>query len=233
MEEISKGLFVHRNKSGAQSKLSYLLQSSHGNRIIGNFKGTFPTAGHFEFLESSGKISQVLVTHRDEVRGEGLSRLHARLGVPLTVHEGDVSEIAKRTTVPVHPLKGRRIDIAPDFTAFHAPGHSAGFCYYLWRGPAGRFLFCGDMPGLRGTEPFFKGRKHGAPEIFALSLQELAREGIDYLLPCIAENNAPLPCPFQGDLEKLFWDRLLPGAAVTRVDSAFGKSLQPNAGKAS
>jgi glyoxylase-like metal-dependent hydrolase (beta-lactamase superfamily II)/ferredoxin len=112
---------------------SYFVRNPSGNWLIDSPKFVRPLV---QRLEALGGISQIFLTHRDDVADA--ERYATHFGARRTIHRDELSSQPTAETI----LEGEGPwELAPGFLALHTPGHTQGHCALLHQD---RFLFTGD-----------------------------------------------------------------------------------------
>ncbi len=138
-EELAPGVF----------RLGYNARSSFGahafgiRRPAGNIMTDAPrwTRQVVAPLESWGGLSDILLTHRDDVADA--ERYAQHFGARVWIHEAD-RDAAPFATNILHGTEPTAL--APDLLAIPVPGHTRGSVVFLYQpdGPGPRCLFTGD-----------------------------------------------------------------------------------------
>ena len=140
--DVPAGVFPEALTAGVY-RLGYNARASWGahafaiRRAQGNVMVDSPRFTHHvvDVLESWGGLSEILLTHRDDVADAG--RYAERFGARVTIHEADRGAAPFATEI----LRGRApIAIGDDLLAIPLPGHTRGSVAYLHR----LRLFTGD-----------------------------------------------------------------------------------------
>ena len=121
------------NAAGSYGAHSFLIRRSCGNVMVDAPRWTRAVAAK---LEEWGGLSDILLTHRDDIADAEryAKHFHARV----SIHKGD----RIRAPFAGNILEGREpIALAPDLLAIPVPGHTKGSLAYLYDG---RCLFSGD-----------------------------------------------------------------------------------------
>ncbi|PWC54840.1 MBL fold metallo-hydrolase, partial [Azospirillum sp. TSO22-1] len=142
-EEVPEAVFpehmcdgVHRLGYNARSSYgthSFLIRRAAGNLMVDAPRWTRAVVGP---LEAWGGISDILLTHRDDI---GDAERYARhFDAHVWIHEADrdAAPFADRTIAGIVPVR-----VHVDLLAIPAPGHTEGSVAYLYDG---RCLFTGD-----------------------------------------------------------------------------------------
>jgi glyoxylase-like metal-dependent hydrolase (beta-lactamase superfamily II) len=112
---------------------SYFIRHPAGNWLIDSPKFVTPLVRR---LEALGGISQIFLTHRDDVADA--ERYAKHFGSHRIIHRNELSSQPDAEVV----LDGAGPwPLAPEFIAISTPGHTKGHCVLLFRD---RFLFTGD-----------------------------------------------------------------------------------------
>jgi glyoxylase-like metal-dependent hydrolase (beta-lactamase superfamily II) len=123
---------------GYNAKSSYGAHSFLVRRALGNLMIDAPrwTRAAVSAIEAWGGLSDILLTHRDDV-GDA-ERYAKHFGALAVIHERDGSAAPYANNL----LRGREpVALYPDLLAIPLPGHTEGSVAYLWDG---RCLFTGD-----------------------------------------------------------------------------------------
>jgi len=133
-EEMTEGVYrLGYNAKSSYGAHSFLIRRPNGNAIVDAPRWTkqLVTA-----LEEFGGLSDILLTHKDDVADADRYAKHFRARV--SIHKAD------RSAAPYanHILEGRDpIQLDYDLLAVPVPGHTEGSVVYLWDN---RCLFTGD-----------------------------------------------------------------------------------------
>jgi glyoxylase-like metal-dependent hydrolase (beta-lactamase superfamily II) len=133
-EEVTSGVYrLGYNARASYGAHSFLVRRPTGNIMIDSPRWTSaPVAA----LEAWGGLSDILLTHQDDVADA--DRYAKHFGARVSIHEAD------RTAAPYadHLLRGADpIELYEDLLAIPVPGHTKGSVVYLWDQ---RCLFTGD-----------------------------------------------------------------------------------------
>jgi len=112
---------------------SYFVRRPDGNWLIDSPKFISPLVRR---LEELGGVSQIFLTHRDDVADAEKYARH--FGAQRIIHR---LELASQPNAEVVIAGEQPIELAPGFMAIPTPGHTAGHCCLLFNE---RFLFTGD-----------------------------------------------------------------------------------------
>jgi glyoxylase-like metal-dependent hydrolase (beta-lactamase superfamily II)/ferredoxin len=112
---------------------SYFLRHAEGNWLVDSPKFLPPLVRR---LEALGGISNIFLTHRDDVADA--EKYARRFGAARIIHKDELSSQPGAEWV----LEGNEpIELAPGFLSIPTPGHTRGHCVLLF---GERFLFTGD-----------------------------------------------------------------------------------------
>ena len=133
-EEMTQGVYrLGYNAKSSYGAHSFLIRRAEGNAMVDAPRWTKQVVGA---LEEAGGLSDILLTHEDDVAEAG--RYAERFGARVWIHEADRSAAPYATSI----LQGRDpIRIDHDLLAIPVPGHTKGSVVYLW---LDRCLFTGD-----------------------------------------------------------------------------------------
>ena len=136
---------VYRLGNNARSSFgahSYLIQRDEGNLMVDAPRWTREV---YEPLDELGGVSDILLTHRDDVADA--DRYADRYDARVWIHEADRDAAPYATDV----LTGREpVELRSDVVVFPVPGHTEGSVLYL---VDGHLLFSGDsLAGERRGE---------------------------------------------------------------------------------
>jgi glyoxylase-like metal-dependent hydrolase (beta-lactamase superfamily II) len=132
--EVAEGLYLCGYASPkAYGANAWFVQRAAGNLLV---DGPRFLTKLVRFFEERGGLSDILLTHRDDV-GEA-ERYAAHFGARLWIHEEDRSAAPSATNL----LQGEESTwLAPDLQVLPVPGHTQGSVMFLLQE---RFLFSGD-----------------------------------------------------------------------------------------
>ncbi len=117
---------------------SYLVVREGGNILIDSPRFTPPLVKR---LEALGGVSQMYLTHRDDVADH--QKFHDHFGCDRLLHEDDIS--SSTAGVEVKLTGTEPVAIAPDFTIIPVPGHTKGHTVALHEtADQTKALFSGD-----------------------------------------------------------------------------------------
>jgi len=121
------------NAASAAGAHSFLIRRRHGNAMVDAPRWTRAVSAK---LEEWGGLSDILLTHRDDI---GDAQHYAKhFGARVWIHEWDRA----RAPFADNILKGREpVALADDLIAIPVPGHTKGSVVFLYDG---RCLFTGD-----------------------------------------------------------------------------------------
>jgi glyoxylase-like metal-dependent hydrolase (beta-lactamase superfamily II) len=133
-EEMTEGVYrLGYNARASYGAHSFLIRRAGGNVMIDSPRWTGAVVAT---LEAGGGLSDILLTHRDDVADADRYARHFRARV--SIHEADRSAAPYADNI----LRGGdAIALYDDLLAIPVPGHTAGSVAYLWDG---RCLFTGD-----------------------------------------------------------------------------------------
>jgi glyoxylase-like metal-dependent hydrolase (beta-lactamase superfamily II) len=133
-EKMTEGVYrLGYNAASSYGAHSFLIRRKTGNAMIDAPRFTRAVTGR---LEESGGLSDILLTHRDDVADAGRYAKH--FGARVFIHEADRSAARFASDI----LKGGEpAIIGDDLLAIPVPGHTKGSVAYLYDG---RCLFTGD-----------------------------------------------------------------------------------------
>jgi glyoxylase-like metal-dependent hydrolase (beta-lactamase superfamily II) len=142
-EEAPAAIFPEKMTSGIY-RLGYNARASYGahsflvRRPAGNIMIDSPrwTSAPVATLEAWGGLSDILLTHQDDVADA--DRYARHFGARVSIHEADQAAAPYAD----HILKGADpVELYQDLLAIPVPGHTKGSVVYLWNQ---RCLFTGD-----------------------------------------------------------------------------------------
>lgn len=149
-QELERGIYrCGYNARSSFGAHSYFIQRKEGNVLIDSPRYV---ARLVEALEDMGGLSDVLLSHRDDVADA--DKYADKFGARVWIHEDDRSAAPYATDL----LKGTETtDIGEDLIAIPVPGHTRGSVVYLWRDT---YLFSGDtLAWSRETEDLIAFRE--------------------------------------------------------------------------
>ncbi|HVL49767.1 MAG TPA: ferredoxin [Candidatus Thermoplasmatota archaeon] len=163
--EVAPGAFLvgynARHSFGANA---YFVPREAGNLLVDAPRWVPKLA---DALEARGGVSDILLTHRDDVAD--YDRYAARFGARVWIHEADADAAPAATDL----LAGDR-DLAPGVRALHVPGHTEGSVCFL----VDELLFTGDtLAWSRATDDLtaFRDATWHSWSVLTASLEALAR----------------------------------------------------------
>lgn len=133
-EEMTHGVYrLGYNARASWGAHSFLIRRATGNAMVDAPRWT---TGVVSALDASGGLSEVLLTHRDDVADA--ERYARHFGARVWIHEADRAAAPWAQAI----ITGREpVAIAEDLLAIPLPGHTPGSVAYLHDG---RHLFTGD-----------------------------------------------------------------------------------------
>jgi glyoxylase-like metal-dependent hydrolase (beta-lactamase superfamily II) len=133
-EEMTQGVWrLGYNARASYGAHSFLICRAGGNAMVDSPRWTRAVV---DALEARGGLSEILLTHRDDVADAERYARHFRARVSIHAADRAAAPCADRI------LDGRDpIALADDLLAIPVPGHTAGSVVYLWER---RCLFTGD-----------------------------------------------------------------------------------------
>ena len=133
-EEMTQGVYrLGYNAKSSYGAHSFLIRRPDGNAMVDAPRWTKKVVSA---LEEAGGLSDILLTHKDDVADAGRYAKH--FGARVSIHEAD------RRAAPYADriFEGRDpIQVYHDLLAIPVPGHTKGSVVYLWQD---RCLFTGD-----------------------------------------------------------------------------------------
>lgn len=133
-QELTPGIYrLGYNARSSYGAHSYLIRRPAGNVMVDSPRWTNALVAK---LEAWGGLSDILLSHRDDVADAG--RYAEHFGSHVWIHEWDGSAARFADNL----VKGREpVSIAEDLLAIPVPGHTKGSVIYLYEG---RAAFTGD-----------------------------------------------------------------------------------------
>jgi glyoxylase-like metal-dependent hydrolase (beta-lactamase superfamily II) len=133
-ERMAEGVYrLGYNAASSYGAHSFLIRRGHGNAMVDAPRWTRAVAAQ---IEEWGGLSDILLTHRDDIADAERYAEHFRSRV--WIHKWDRS----RAPFADNILEGREpVALAPDLLAIPVPGHTKGSVVYLYDN---RCLFGGD-----------------------------------------------------------------------------------------
>lgn len=169
---------VYRSGYNARSSFgahSYLIQRPQGNVLIDSPRHTHQLILAFEEL---GGLSDILLTHRDDVADADRYARHFNARVWINEDDHDAAPYA------THLLKGAEAtEIGDGIIAIPVPGHTRGSVVYLWQST---YLFSGDSLAWdreRGDLTAFRDACWYSWNELKISLARLAEYRFEWVLP--------------------------------------------------
>jgi glyoxylase-like metal-dependent hydrolase (beta-lactamase superfamily II)/ferredoxin len=154
---------------------SYFIRRENGNWLVDSPKFIAPLVKR---LEALGGVSQIFLTHRDDVADA--ERFAKHFQVRRIIHRAELSSQPGAEMV----LDGAGPwQLAPDLTAIATPGHTAGHCALLFQN---RFLFTGDhLDWDRDTQRLAASQDYcwHSWSQQAQSMRQLASYDFEWVLP--------------------------------------------------
>jgi glyoxylase-like metal-dependent hydrolase (beta-lactamase superfamily II) len=142
-QDVPEGVFPQRltenvyrlgyNTASSYGAHSYLIRRKSGNAMVDSPRWTKAVVNH---LETWGGLSDILLSHRDDVADA--ARYAKHFGARVFIHRADKAGARFADQI----LDGEKpAEIYPDLLAIPIPGHTKGSVAYLYDG---RCLFSGD-----------------------------------------------------------------------------------------
>lgn len=133
-EEMTQGVYrLGYNAKSTYGAHSFLIRRPDGNAMVDAPRWTNQVVSA---LEEAGGLSDIFLTHKDDV-GDA-DRYAKHFGARVSIHKADRSAARYATQV----FEGRDpIQVYHDLLAIPVPGHTEGSVVYLWQD---RCLFTGD-----------------------------------------------------------------------------------------
>jgi glyoxylase-like metal-dependent hydrolase (beta-lactamase superfamily II) len=133
-EEMTQGVYrLGYNAKSSYGSHSFLILRSDGNAMVDSPRWTKQVVSA---LEEAGGLSDVLLTHEDDVADA--DRYAEHFGARVSIHQADRDAARYATQI----FEGRDpIQVYHDLLAIPVPGHTRGSVVYLWQD---RCLFTGD-----------------------------------------------------------------------------------------
>ena len=179
MQEIEAGIFRSNPfelHAGGAKICSYILRRTDGNILVyggGLFRD------YKEEIRAIGGIRIQAISHRHETtRYPDWVRME--FGATRYCHKDELPAVPE--TFEIDVTFGKQLKIAPDFMAFHTPGHCPGSACFLWKRGAKTYAFTGDTlfmkDGAWGVD-----MANGDPRAAAGSLRSLVQHNFDVIVP--------------------------------------------------
>jgi glyoxylase-like metal-dependent hydrolase (beta-lactamase superfamily II) len=133
-EKMTEGVYrLGHNAKSSYGAHSFLIRRPSGNAMVDSPRWTKQVA---TVLEELGGLTDILLTHKDDVADAG--RYAEHFGARVSIHKADRGAAAFADNI----LEGRDpIRLRDDLFAIPVPGHTEGSVVYLWDH---RCLFTGD-----------------------------------------------------------------------------------------
>ena len=175
MNEILPG--VYRFSQGKKSRShAYLLVREAGNLLLLYANQGSSAVDFLDEVERLGGIAYQFVPHRHAAAGDGLhERLYERFGCPLSYHERDRKQIAKKTDCPAFEFGDEGLEMGDDFCAI-----DLGRTVFHWSQRDKRLLFPGQAIKRHGQAWDVQLDPHSD---LAAPLARGLEMPVDYLLP--------------------------------------------------
>jgi len=167
---------------------AYLLIRPKGNLLVyGPGKNI---ESYYDFIESKGGITKVLISHRDEATKYS-TKVAERFNAQIYCPKLEEDEISKKCRVNKTFSGDKRLD--DTFEIFAIPGHSHGSSCFLWTAPdKKRILFTGDSlyPGSDGSWTTYIMDKNNIPAAIK-SLKKMRNLNPHVIVPAGYSNKTP------------------------------------------
>jgi glyoxylase-like metal-dependent hydrolase (beta-lactamase superfamily II) len=133
-EEMTQGVYrLGYNAKSSYGSHSFLIRRPDGNAMVDAPRWTKQVVSA---LEEAGGLSDILLTHKDDVADA--DRYAKHFGARVSIHKADRSAARYATQI----FEGRDpIQVYNDLLVIPVPGHTKGSVVYLWKD---RCLFTGD-----------------------------------------------------------------------------------------
>ena len=192
-EKITDNLYVIKffPKTAETVALNYLLLTKKGNFIFAGCHAI--NENGYKFIKKKGKVNGVFVSHHHEV----VKDIHValkKIKSNLYIGEKDFNTCKKKVQDPsgLRKLEELSWDDLP-FEVIKAPGHTAGFHFFVYREKGKTYLFSGDFMVVseEGISAWHLKKKQ--EDDILNNIKILKKMKIDYILPIFTKGDMSLP----------------------------------------